>query len=72
MSYFVTLFLDTLKHFIFGSFCISLIQFRLNKSKHYVSQNLCWNRGIKLLVGKNLLENGQTYQFVNQIIFINF
>jgi len=43
-----------------------LIQFKLNKSKHYVSQNLCRNRGINfLLADKNLSENGQTYQFVS-------
>jgi len=52
---------------------MSLIQFKLNKSRHYVSQNLCWIRGIKFLsVDKNLLENGSIYQFASKIIFINF
>ena len=67
MSYFVASFLTPSNILSLVLSIRKLIQFKLNKSKHFVSQNLCWIRGIKfLLVAKNLLENGQTYQFVSQ------
>ena len=66
MSYFVASFLAPSNILSLVLSIRKLIQFKLNKSKYYVSQNLCRNRGIKfLLVDKNLLENGQTYQFVS-------
>ena len=66
MSYFVASFLAPSNILSLVLSIRKLIQFKLNKSKHFVSQNLCWIRGIKfLLADKNLLENGQTYQFVS-------
>jgi len=73
MSYFVASFLAPSNILSLVLSIRKLIQFKLNKSKHYVSQNLCRSRGINfLLADKNLSENGQTYQFVSQNNFYQF